>query len=58
MMGMRAVCTGNGWSPNPADLNCTIGMLLVITGTCQGMIYDIIMCILISNTHSYHTPLY
>ena len=25
---MRAVCTGNGWSPNPADLNCTVGMLL------------------------------
>ena len=24
---MRAVCTENGWSPNPADLNCTVGML-------------------------------
>ena len=23
---MRAVCTRNGWSPNPADLNCTVGM--------------------------------
>ena len=23
----RAVCTRNGWSPNPADLSCTIGML-------------------------------
>ena len=22
---MRAVCTGNGWSPNPADLSCTVG---------------------------------
>ena len=24
---MRAVCTRNGWSPNPADLNCSVGML-------------------------------
>ena len=24
---MRAVCTGNGWNPNPADLSCTIGMM-------------------------------
>ena len=24
---MRTVCTRNGWSPNPADLNCTEGML-------------------------------
>ena len=23
---MRAVCTRNGWSPNPADLCCTFGM--------------------------------
>ena len=23
---MRAVCTRNGWSPNPADLSC-VGML-------------------------------
>ena len=23
---MRAVCTLNGWSPNPADLCCTVGM--------------------------------
>ena len=22
---MRAVCTGNGWSPNPAELSCNIG---------------------------------
>ena len=22
---MRAVCTENGWSPNPADLSCTVG---------------------------------
>ena len=22
---MRAVCTEKGWSPNPGDLNCTIG---------------------------------
>ena len=22
---MRAVCTRNGWDPNPADLNCTEG---------------------------------
>ena len=25
VMGMRAVCTVNGWSPNPADLSCTVG---------------------------------
>ena len=24
---MRSVCTENGWNPNPADLNCTVGML-------------------------------
>ena len=24
---MRTVCTENGWSPNPVDLNCTVGML-------------------------------
>ena len=24
---MRAVCTRNGWTPNPADLNCSVGML-------------------------------
>ena len=23
---MRTVCTVSGWSPNPADLNCTVGM--------------------------------
>ena len=27
VMGMRAVCTGNGWSPNPANLSCSEGML-------------------------------
>ena len=26
VMGMRTVCTRNGWSPNPADLGCTVGM--------------------------------
>lgn len=26
---MRAVCTVNGWTPNPRDLSCTLGMLLV-----------------------------
>ena len=26
-MGMRAVCTMNGWSPNPANLSCAVGML-------------------------------
>ena len=25
---MRSVCTRNGWSPNPADLNCTAGMYM------------------------------
>ena len=24
---MRAMCTRNGWSPTPADLNCTESML-------------------------------
>jgi len=24
---MRAVCTRDGWSPNPADLNCTESVL-------------------------------
>ena len=24
---MRAVCARNGWSPNPADLSCSVGML-------------------------------
>ena len=24
---MRTVCTRNGWTPNPADLNCSVGML-------------------------------
>ena len=23
---MRSVCTENGWSPTPGDLNCTVGM--------------------------------
>ena len=36
VMGMRAVCTGNGWSPNPADLSCSVGMLVMVTGSCQG----------------------
>ena len=26
VMRMRAECTGNGWSPNPVDLSCTVGM--------------------------------
>ena len=25
---MRATCTRNGWSPNPADLNCSEGIFL------------------------------
>ena len=24
---MRAVCTDNGWTPNPDDLSCTPGLL-------------------------------
>ena len=24
---MRSVCTENGWSANPVDLRCTVGML-------------------------------
>ena len=35
---MRAVCTRNGWSPNPADQICTVGMLLVITGLLCGYV--------------------
>ena len=33
---MRAVCTGSGWSPNPADLSCSVGMSLMVTGTHLG----------------------
>ena len=36
VMGMRAVCTGNGRSPNPADLSCSVGMLVMVTRSCQG----------------------
>ena len=25
-MRMMSVCTGSGWSPNTADLNCSVGM--------------------------------
>ena len=39
---MRAVCTGNGWSPNPADLSCTVGTWSVVTEACQGHMYDIV----------------
>ena len=27
---MRAVCTENGWSSNPADLNCSSGIIMII----------------------------
>jgi len=30
---MRSVCTRNGWSPNPADLSCTIGTYTMATGS-------------------------
>ena len=33
VMRMRAVCTGNGWSLNPADLSCSVGMLYIVTST-------------------------
>ena len=36
VIGMRAVCTGNGWSPNPIDLSCTVGMSIMVTGAYQG----------------------
>ena len=26
---MRAVCTRNGWSPNPTDLSCSVGTYVV-----------------------------
>ena len=29
---MRAVCTENGWNPNPADLNCTAGIYMSNVG--------------------------
>ena len=32
---MRAVCSRNGWSPNPADLSCSIGMLYSLKLWCQ-----------------------
>ena len=28
---MRAVCTRNGWSPNPSDLCCTVGMYKLVS---------------------------
>ena len=28
---MRAVCTRNGWSPNPAELCCTVGMYRLVS---------------------------
>ena len=42
VMGMRAVCTGNGWSPNPADLSCSVGMQSVVTGDVRVHMYDIV----------------
>ena len=27
---MRTVCSKDGWSPNPADLNCTVGTHAVV----------------------------
>jgi len=48
---MRAVCTGNGWSPNPADLNCFSSILdnniqymrsyLQFVYNYNGMLYEI-----------------
>ena len=32
---MRAVCTGNGWTPNPADLSCSVGMLTGVKISCE-----------------------
>ena len=32
---MRAVCTRNGWTPNPADLNCSVGMLTDVRISCE-----------------------
>ena len=32
---MRAVCTRNGWSPNPADLSCSVGMLTGVKISCE-----------------------
>ena len=29
---MRAVCTRDGWSPNPADLSCTGGWTSTVSG--------------------------
>ena len=26
---MMSLCTGSGWSPNPADLNCSVGMFKI-----------------------------
>ena len=32
---MRAVCTENGWSPNPADLNCFSSITITIYIVCK-----------------------
>ena len=29
-VGRRTVCTRNGWSPNPADLCCAVGMYKLV----------------------------
>ena len=31
---MNANCTRNGWSPNPADLSCSVGMLTGVKIRC------------------------
>ena len=28
---MRAVCTRNGWSPNPAEICCTVGYVQIVS---------------------------
>ena len=36
---MRAVCTGNGWSPNPAGVSCTVGMLTGVEFLCEPKVF-------------------
>ena len=36
---MRAVCTRNGWSPNPADLCCAVGVYAIVCSMSVYFVY-------------------
>ena len=54
---MRAVCTVNGWSPNPADLSCTVGMLLVTKACLSVPCVREYVEILVANGHTQYCSL-